>query len=361
MRAAFLGLVVVTVCSCEQGTRGAVGAVGPQGLTGAAGAKGEPGAQGPRGDPGQVLVVAAADGGAVSFDGGLAIISGPQGSAGERGVPGQSVVASSAPVENCRYGGTRFDSASAVTYVCNGAPGSPGPQGASGEGGERGPPGAKGDTGAIGPQGIALVITSADGGTVSFDGGLAIVAGPAGQRGLPGDRGPAGPGSQLVYFRDTASLMSGQSAPFFMRYGELPVWTTVVGPVISTFAFTIDDPSTNFLFVRLDGAAIAGVCADGVGPPRTMNELQFEVYDTNGVRVGSTDGLMVCGKRGSTLNPECGDGFSWSVTVSPNQLPVGQYDARLTMRPSGCATTMWPGAASWYIGKATLSAWQYRL
>ena len=81
--------------------------------------------------------------------------------------------------------------------------GATGSQGAKGDMGSMGNPGAsglkgdKGDPGAQGPPGQFLVLETIDGGTFSFDGGVALVAGPAGPAGTKGDKGDLGPqGSQ---------------------------------------------------------------------------------------------------------------------------------------------------------------------
>lgn len=68
-----------------------------------------------------------------------------------------------------------------------GDPGAVGPSGATGAQGPQGERGAEGQQGLPGSPGQVVVLASADGGIVVVDGGVAIVAGP------PGDRGPVGP------------------------------------------------------------------------------------------------------------------------------------------------------------------------
>ena len=56
--------------------------------------------------------------------------AGPLGAPGAPGAPGQSVLASSEPPGgNCPTGGVRLNSATGVTYACNGATGAPGQPG----------------------------------------------------------------------------------------------------------------------------------------------------------------------------------------------------------------------------------------
>lgn len=117
MKRSTVCLCLLSLAACpsavkgDQGPKGETGAQGPKGDTGPQGSKGEPGdagpvgeqgpagdagSQGPKGDPGQVIIVAASDGGTVAVDGGIAIIQGPM---GLPGADGQSVVASTeAPV-----------------------------------------------------------------------------------------------------------------------------------------------------------------------------------------------------------------------------------------------------------------------
>lgn len=128
-----VGLLVGLLVGCQQGPKGeagptgpvgAAGAVGPQGPAGPAGERGPAGEQGgvgPQGPQGQVVVLAVEDGGVLSVDGGVVVVSGPTG-----------------PV---------------------------GPQGPTG------------------PAGAVLLVAAADGGAVAFDGGVAIVSGPPGPAG----------------------------------------------------------------------------------------------------------------------------------------------------------------------------------
>lgn len=83
----------------------------------------------------------------------------------------------------------------------NGADGQTGAAGLQGAKGDPGDPGPAGDAGPQGPPGIqgepgqVLVVLVDDGGSVTFDGGIAIVAGPAGpqgQQGPPGTNGASG-------------------------------------------------------------------------------------------------------------------------------------------------------------------------
>mgnify|MGYP001579359085 CR=1 FL=1 len=70
-----------------------------------------------------------------------------------------------------------------------GPDGSTGPTGPQGPAGERGPQGEQGLVGATGMPGQVVVVATADGGAVLVDGGIAIVAGPAGPQGPPGAAG----------------------------------------------------------------------------------------------------------------------------------------------------------------------------
>lgn len=195
-------VVAVTACAPEKGDAGPAGQQGPQGpqgvpgtvvvLTpadasvlivdggiafvvgpqGPGGAQGPQGEQGPQGARGELTLLEVADGGRIAIDGGIVIVEGPvgpQGPAGPQGVPGvrgadgQSVAGVSVGATvDCPYGGVRYDSATGSHFVCNGAPGS------------------------------VLVVDVADGGSLKFDGGLLVVAGPQGAVGPVGPQGDAG-------------------------------------------------------------------------------------------------------------------------------------------------------------------------
>lgn len=129
--AGLAGLAGCTPSKGDPGPQGPKGDPGPQGAPGPKGdqgVRGDAGPQGPKGDPGQVVVVVSADGGSVTVDGGLAIITGPTGPAG---IPGQT-----------------------------------GPAGDAGPQGPQGPKGDKGDQGAQGAGTRRLL--EADGGLVGY-------------------------------------------------------------------------------------------------------------------------------------------------------------------------------------------------
>jgi hypothetical protein len=150
----FLTLAIAPACS-KNGSMGAEGEQGPPGP------EGPPGPKGDKGDPGQVLYV----------DGGAVAVPGPP------GPPGTSVQIDPLAVGDpaCPEGGVRVTAGTAVTVVCNGAPGAQGPQGMVGP---AGPQGVAGPQGATGPQGLP---------------GATGLAGPAGPQGPKGDKGEPGP------------------------------------------------------------------------------------------------------------------------------------------------------------------------
>lgn len=214
------------------GPPGPAGDAGPQGPMGAMGAPGQvvvlaaadggalivdggvvivAGPPGPVGPTGQVVVVSTVDGGTIVIDGGVAIVAGPVGPQGVQGIAGQSVVGSSEPAgTNCASGGVRLVSASGTAYVCNGAQGSPGqsvgfavenPGTTCPAGGVRligasgtsivcnGTPGTQGQQGIQGQPGQALFVFAADGGSAAIDAGVVVVAGPQGAQGVAGPPG----------------------------------------------------------------------------------------------------------------------------------------------------------------------------
>ena len=86
-----------------------------------------------------------------------------------------------------------------------GPTGPAGPAGPQGDPGDAGPQGARGNDGPAGPpgpSGAVLLVSTVDGGSVSIDGGFAIIAGPQGPPGPQGVQGLAGgagqPGPQGV-------------------------------------------------------------------------------------------------------------------------------------------------------------------
>jgi hypothetical protein len=110
-----------------QGFKGDLGDIGPKGLQGAVGAAGAQGAKGDTGDIGPMGPTGAQ---------GATGAAGPQGNVGPAGT---SVTGSSeGPGLNCLNGGSRYDSASGATYVCNGATGNTGATGATGAKGDKG-------------------------------------------------------------------------------------------------------------------------------------------------------------------------------------------------------------------------------
>lgn len=154
MRTIWGAVAVAALIGCTQaGPKGDPGPDGQPGPQGPNGGKGEPGDVGSEGPPGQVVLIAAADGGFVTVDGGLVIVAGPIGPQGPQGVQGPPGDA--------------------------GAEGPQGTQGPPGDAGPQGPQGGKGDPGSV------VVISAADGGSLVVDGGLVIVAGPPGPLNVP--------------------------------------------------------------------------------------------------------------------------------------------------------------------------------
>ena len=143
MRTLVLIAAATLLVSCQQGPKGDPGAVGPAGPIGHAGVAGPPGPIGPTGDAGA---------------------TGPEGVQGAAGPMG--------------------------------APGATGPIGDAGPAGPQGPAGSPGQV---------VVISSADGGSVVIDGGIAIVSGP---RGPPGPVGPYGEDSPS-FIGFTTALTTG--------------------------------------------------------------------------------------------------------------------------------------------------------
>jgi hypothetical protein len=170
------GTAVTVVCNGAQGAtgpQGAQGAAGPQGPTGAQGAtgpQGPAGPQGPKGNPG----------------------SGSPSDAGAGQATPITLTPLAAGDPNCAHGGVSVVAGTATTYVCNGAPGTTGPQGAQGAAGPQGPTGAQGvagPPGTTGPQGPAGA-TGPAGGTGPQ--GATGATGPQGPAGATGPQGPAG-------------------------------------------------------------------------------------------------------------------------------------------------------------------------
>ena len=130
--AGVLGAVLVMGCR-----DGATGTQGPRGEPGVQGPKGDTGEQGLKGDKG---------------DTGEMGVPGAEGPRGSPGTAGQSVTGELLPSgnEHCPTGGVKFQAATGVVYVCNGATGPTGPSG-----------GAPGPTGPAGPG--ALVCRDARG------------------------------------------------------------------------------------------------------------------------------------------------------------------------------------------------------
>lgn len=78
-------------------------------------------------------------------------------------------------------------------YGCTGKDGAEGPVGPAGPTGPTGAAGPAGPMGAPGVAGPITLLVVADGGSVTIDGGVAIVAGPVGPQGLQGPQGIEGP------------------------------------------------------------------------------------------------------------------------------------------------------------------------
>jgi Collagen triple helix repeat (20 copies) len=180
-----LGLVsllsmALLACPSKEGPEGPAGPAGPAGATGPAGSTGPQGARGPAGDAGvqgqtggvgpqgpqgvagQVQVVLTADGGTLTVDGGLAIVTGPAGAS--------VTLAAESSGSNCAAGGIAVSQGGLTTYVCNGL---------RGDAGQQGPQGTQGVQGFQGVPGPRLVLLGGDGGVVGpmTSGGLTLLAG----------------------------------------------------------------------------------------------------------------------------------------------------------------------------------------
>lgn len=168
-----LVVAVVALFGCQpvQGERGEKGDRGPQGergLPGDAGEKGDVGAQGVMGDAGER--------GPIGPQG----VQGPVGPQGEQGRVG--------PQGPQGMSGQNGDPGSVVVLV-------------AADGGSltvdggvvivAGPQGPRGDPGSV------LLLVVADGGSASFDGGIAVIAGPVGPQGVQGAAGVSVVGSSI--------------------------------------------------------------------------------------------------------------------------------------------------------------------
>lgn len=103
----WLVIALVGALACQQGPKGETGLQGPKGETGMPGPKGDQGIagtqgatgergpqgeQGPTGQPGipgQAVVLTAGDGGSLTVNGNIAVVTGPQGVQGATGAQGQ--------------------------------------------------------------------------------------------------------------------------------------------------------------------------------------------------------------------------------------------------------------------------------
>jgi len=166
-----------------QGEIGPAGEKGPQGETGPQGLQGETGPPGPPGPEGQPGPAGSQGEQGPKGDTGA---QGVQGEPGPPGADGASAFVNTfaeRPGEDCKDGGIKIETGRnekvlETIYVCNGAQGPEGKQGAQGGPGPQGPAGAAGSQGPEGKPGAQ---------------GSAGPQGPAGPKGDEGPEGPAGP------------------------------------------------------------------------------------------------------------------------------------------------------------------------
>ncbi len=175
-----------------------------------------------------------------------------------------------------------------------GPAGPPGPQGPAGGVGPVGPAGVAGETGPAGPPGSAVVVT-ADGGTLTFDGGVVVLSGsPAPLPML---------GWALVSFSGTFSkgvnvtrdmVSAATSNPGVLCFHNLPfVMTNISATVRSTYGFATSNqvlvtaaansfavgcPSSDGGF--LNAAFVTGyrLAAPGTPGPATFDEVFVSFY-----------------------------------------------------------------------------------
>lgn len=390
MKRIVLVAVVLNLVACTSGPQGPQGPTGPQGDAGIQGPAGPPGPagdagpQGPMGAmgvPGQVVVLAAADGGALVVDGGVVIVAGPQGPVGPagqvvvvstvdggtivvdggvaivagpvgaqgvQGSAGQSVVGSSEPAgTNCAAGGVRLVSASGTAFVCNGAQGAPGqsvgfavenPGTTCPAGGVRligatgtsvvcnGTQGTQGQQGIQGQPGQALFVFAADGGSAAIDGGVVVVAGPQGGQGIPG-----APGGIRVVYADGGSpgylfgptwFWDNANQCFMEAFGQPP-------PILQSVEFESSDCSGRGYVASLptsNGQALSARCFYIPTSPlrfaRTAKPMQLTPIT---IRSGASLNFGTC----QVYTPSNGQGYPLET------LPLGPNGETGGMPPSG--------------------------
>ncbi|MCA3011030.1 MAG: hypothetical protein INH41_01380 [Myxococcaceae bacterium] len=243
------------------------------GAVGAMGAPGQPGPAGPPGAPGPLIVIAAADGGALAVDGGLVIVTGPQGSAGPTGpmgAPGPLIVIAAAD-----GGAVAVDGGLVIVT---------GPQGPAG------PPGPMGQT----------LLVLADGGSVSFDGGLAVVSGAPGPQGAPGQSvvgSSEPPGANCA--AGGVRLVSVSGAAFVCNGAQ--------GAAGQSVGFSVEPPGASCAAggVRLIGALGTSIVCNGPSGPQGAQGLQgqpgqalFILTADGGGAVVDGGVVVVAGPRG---------------------------------------------------------------
>lgn len=384
------------VCGCTasgpKGDQGPVGPPGPQGSMGTAGqvvvlAAADGGllivdggvvlASGPPGPPGSVVVVSTIDGGAISIDGGIVIVSGPAGPQGVQGTPGQSVIGSSEPAgTNCATGGVRLVSSGGSAFVCNGAQGAAGqsvgfavePPGTTcPTGGVRliaavgtsvvcnGTTGIQGQQGVQGVPGQALFVFAADGGTAILDGGVVLVAGPRGAQGPPG---PPGLSPRLIFVEDTSSTFAdGGRHPLLSLVYSIPPNSSVAAPVVQSFVLPIESPTTTV--IRMEGRALASNCQNDTSAPRWNGDLTLFISLPDGGSPVPAGGVLRCDRRAvSGAGNPCDDGFVFTTTIPSGALATGEYRAAFVLGQS-CTTTLWAGSADYFVGEAVTLVTQY--
>lgn len=184
-----------------------------------------------------------------------------------------------------------------------GAMGPPGPAGADGAQGMAGP------TGPVGPQGIpgpVVVVEAADGGTLSVDGGVVIVAGPAGAQGPAGANGqPGAAGPSGIVNRAQRTWVNGSTQ-------AAGAWVTIPNSAI-TLTTTGGDVLVQ-MAIALNGGSHASC--------RTI---------VDGLWAGSYGGLASAGdpfwQEGLQCVGACAGGNwqRWSATRLYPGIPAGQH------------------------------------
>ena len=160
-------------------------------------------------------------------------------------------------------------------------------RGPAGERGEQGPTGLTGPAGPPGPPGEAVLnVVVADGGTVTADGGVVVIAGPQGATGPQGVQGPAGPAPTTRYSLQNNMGQTTTSESFGMVQGLRESFNfSESATVIDVIAF-----GQMHLTNRTSGVADAQFCAARIS------------YD-DGAEIGA----------GVTTYPRFGDATAYAV------------------------------------------------